>query len=61
MKSGRQKIVLSFEACQRRADGNGSGGLVVPDQIQMIGQSFSFRFNLIALLLGQLEETIRNS
>ena len=53
--------MLGFEAGERRTNWNGSGGLVVADQIQMIGHAFSFSFNLISLLLGQLEKTIRNS
>ena len=61
IKSDRQKMMLGFEACERRTNWNGSGGLVVADQIQMIGHPFSFSFNLISLLLGQLEKTVRNS
>ena len=49
IKSGRQKIVIDFEMGERRTNWNRSGSLVVADQIQMIGHSFSFGFKLISL------------
>ena len=61
IKSGWQKSMFGFEVFERRADGNGSGSFVVADQIQMIGHSFSFGFNLIPLLFRQLEKAVRNS
>ena len=56
-----QESVFSFEAGERRTNWNGSGGFVVADQIQMIGHPFSSGFNLIPLVLGQFEKTVRNS
>ena len=53
--------MFGFEACERRTNWNGSGSLVVADQIQMISHAFSFGFNLISLLLRQLEKAVGNS
>ena len=61
IKSGWQERMLGFEAGECRTNWNGSSGLVVANQIQMIGCTFSSGFNLISLLLGQFEETIGNS
>ena len=61
VKSGWQQIVLGFEAGERRPNWDGSGGLVVADQIQMIGHAFSSGFDLISLLLSQLKKAIGNS
>jgi len=61
VKSGRQKILLGFEACERRTNWNGGGSLVVANQIQMVGHIFSPGLSLISLLLGQLEKTVCNS
>src|ERR1700722_5524790 len=61
IKSGWQKIMLGFEARERRTNWDGSSGFVVAYQIQMIGHSFSSGFDLISLLLGQFEKTISDS
>src|SRR6202158_4175286 len=53
--------MFGLEAGARRTNWNGSGRLVVADQIQMLGHTFSSGFNLILFLFGQLEKTIRNS
>jgi hypothetical protein len=37
-----------------------AAAFVVADQIQMVGHSFSFGFNLIPLLFRQLEKAVRN-
>src|SRR5579864_1949636 len=56
-----QERMFGFEAGERRTNWNGSGGLVVTNQIQMIGHPFSSGFSLISFLLGQFEKTVRNS
>ena len=61
IKSDWQERMVGYEACECRTNWNGSSGLVVADQIQMIGHSLSFSFNLISLLLGQLENAVRNA